>query len=175
MANAVRRLLADIRELAPGIAARAAEIEDARRIPPDLVETLRSIGVFRMFVPQSHGGLELDLPAALEVIGALGRIDGSVGWTAMIGAGSRKVMCGCPRRCKRSLDGAGDDRVRSCVRPRSAALPHAAGRYGDTQTRCRSKTASAKLVDPNCFSWPRPIRSVCPYRSSTSLIADAPA
>lgn len=27
-----------------------------------------------------------------------------------------------------------------------------------------------KLVDPNCFSWPRPVRSVCPYRSSTSLI-----
>src|ERR1700727_2016194 len=25
-----------------------------------------------------------------------------------------------------------------------------------------------KLVDPNCFSWPRPVRSVCPYRSSTS-------
>jgi hypothetical protein len=80
-------------------------------------------------------------------------------------------MCGCPRRCKRFVDGAGDDRVRSCVRPRSAALPRAAGRYGDTQT----KTASAKLVDPNCFSWPRPVRSVCPYRSSTSLIADAPA
>jgi hypothetical protein len=25
---------------------------------------------------------------------------------------SRKVMCGCPPRCKRSFDGAGDDRVR---------------------------------------------------------------
>jgi alkylation response protein AidB-like acyl-CoA dehydrogenase len=97
MANAARRLLAEIRELAPGIAARAAEIEDARRIPPDLVETLRSIGVFRMFVPQSHGGLELDLPAALEVIGALGRIDGSVGWTAMIGAGSAIFVPYLPR------------------------------------------------------------------------------
>jgi indole-3-acetate monooxygenase len=38
-------------------------------------------------VPQSHGGLELDLPAALEIFGALSRIDGSVGWIAMIGAG----------------------------------------------------------------------------------------
>jgi hypothetical protein len=26
---------------------------------------------------------------------------------------TRRVMCGCPRRCKRSFDGAGDDRVRS--------------------------------------------------------------
>jgi hypothetical protein len=29
----------------------------------------------------------LDLPAALEIIGALARIDGSDGWTAMIGGG----------------------------------------------------------------------------------------
>jgi hypothetical protein len=37
------RLLADIRRMAPMIAARAAEIEAARRVPLDLVETLRSI------------------------------------------------------------------------------------------------------------------------------------
>jgi alkylation response protein AidB-like acyl-CoA dehydrogenase len=82
------RMLADIRELAPDITTRAAEIETGRRIPPDLVETLRSIGVFRMLVPHSHGGLDFDLPTALDIIGALGRIDGSVGWTVMIGTGS---------------------------------------------------------------------------------------
>src|SRR3982075_2225243 len=88
MSQTAQRLLADIRELAPHVTSRAAEIETERRIPLDLVEALRSIGVFRMFVPQSHGGLELDLPTALEVIGALGRLDGSLAWTAMIGAGS---------------------------------------------------------------------------------------
>jgi alkylation response protein AidB-like acyl-CoA dehydrogenase len=80
------RLLADVRKLAGGITARAAEIEAGRRIPLDLVEALRSIGVFRMFVPRSHGGLELDFPEGLEIIAALGRVDGSVGWTAMIGS-----------------------------------------------------------------------------------------
>src|SRR5258707_11679950 len=87
MINTAERLLADIRELAPVITARAAEIEAGRRIPPDLVEALRSIGVFRMFVPRSHGGLELDLPTALGIYEALSRIDGSVGWVAMIGGG----------------------------------------------------------------------------------------
>src|SRR5260221_163656 len=53
-------LLANIGELAPDIAARAAEIEAGRRLPPDLVDTLKSIGVFRLFVPQTHGGLELE-------------------------------------------------------------------------------------------------------------------
>src|SRR6516165_11618260 len=60
MTNPAERLLADIRELATGITSRAAEIEAGRRMPADLVEALRSIGIFRMFVPQSHGGLELD-------------------------------------------------------------------------------------------------------------------
>jgi indole-3-acetate monooxygenase len=87
MTNTVKRVLADIQELTPHVTSRAAEIEAGRRIPPDLVNSLKSIGVFRMFVPQSHGGLELDLPTALEIIGALSRIDGSVGWTAMIGSG----------------------------------------------------------------------------------------
>jgi alkylation response protein AidB-like acyl-CoA dehydrogenase len=85
MITRTQRLLANIQELAPGITSRAAEIEAGRRMPPDLVEALRSIGIFRMFVPQSHGGLELDMPAALEIFAAISRIDGSVGWTAMIG------------------------------------------------------------------------------------------
>ena len=97
MTNTPKRLLADIRELAPGITSRAAEIEAGRRMPLDLVEALRSIGVFRMFVPQSHGGLELDLPAALEIIGALSRVDGSVGWTAMIGGGCAMFASLLPR------------------------------------------------------------------------------
>src|SRR5262245_28267736 len=59
--HSARSLLADIRDLAPDITSRAAEIEAARRLPPDLVDVLRSIGAFRMLVPQSHGGLELDL------------------------------------------------------------------------------------------------------------------
>src|SRR5258708_39235415 len=97
MSQTAQRLLADIRELSPQVFSRAAEIEAGRRIPPDLVEALRSIGVFRMFVPQTHGGLELDLPIALEVIEALGRLDGSVAWTAMIGAGSAIFVPYLPR------------------------------------------------------------------------------
>jgi alkylation response protein AidB-like acyl-CoA dehydrogenase len=87
MTNTAKRLLAEIQALAPGISSRATEIEAGRRMPPDLVEALRSIGIFRIFVPQSHGGLELDMPTALEIFGTLSRIDGSVGWTAMIGGG----------------------------------------------------------------------------------------
>jgi indole-3-acetate monooxygenase len=81
-------MFAGIKAIAGEITARAAEIEEGRRVPLDLVNKLKSIGIFRTFVPRSHGGLELDLPAGLEIITALSRLDGAVGWTAMIGCGS---------------------------------------------------------------------------------------
>ena len=85
MTETVERMLADIEKLAPEIRAHATEMEEARRLPDDLVATLKSIGVFRMLVPRSHGGFELDLPAGLKVITALSKIEGSVGWNAVIG------------------------------------------------------------------------------------------
>jgi alkylation response protein AidB-like acyl-CoA dehydrogenase len=92
-----KTILAGIRQLAPEIAARAAEIEAARRVPPDLVQRLKAIGLFRMFVPKSHGGLELALPVGLPVISALARIDGSVGWTAIV-ASSASIFVSLAQR-----------------------------------------------------------------------------
>ncbi|MGF6547321.1 acyl-CoA dehydrogenase family protein [Paraburkholderia youngii] len=97
-ALAAGRILDSIRDLAPAVLARAAEIEAERRMPSDLVEKLRLIGVFRMFAPRSRGGLELDLPWGMEVISALARLDGSVGWTAMIGSSSAIMSPRLPRQ-----------------------------------------------------------------------------
>jgi alkylation response protein AidB-like acyl-CoA dehydrogenase len=97
MNELAKRLIADIRKLAPELTARAAEFEDARRIPPDVIAKLKSIGVFRMLIPRSKGGLELDLPIALDIIAMLARIDGAVGWTVMIGNGGAIFVTLLPR------------------------------------------------------------------------------
>jgi len=76
-------LLRAIQELGPAITARALEIETSRRIPADIVDGLKRAGIFRMFVPRSYGGLELDLPTGLEILVELAKIDSSVGWNAM--------------------------------------------------------------------------------------------
>jgi indole-3-acetate monooxygenase len=75
-----------VRALAPAIAARAEEIERARRLPVDLVAQLRAAGCFRMLVPRSHGGDAASLPEHAELIRELSRADGSVGWTVTIGS-----------------------------------------------------------------------------------------
>jgi alkylation response protein AidB-like acyl-CoA dehydrogenase len=97
MNEAAKRLIADIQKLAPELTARAAEFETARRIPPDVVAALKSIGACRMLLPRSKGGLELDLPSALDVIATLARIDGAVGWTMMIANGAAIFLTLLPR------------------------------------------------------------------------------
>jgi alkylation response protein AidB-like acyl-CoA dehydrogenase len=103
------RMLTEIRDLAPAIAARVIDIEMDRRVPIDLVERLRSIGVFRMFVPRSHGGLELDIAESLEIIAALGRIEASVGWIAMIGSGAAIFAAMLPRETYNEIYDNGPD------------------------------------------------------------------
>jgi alkylation response protein AidB-like acyl-CoA dehydrogenase len=83
--SAADRLLEAVRDLAPTIARRSAEIEEARRLPPDLVEQLASIGFFRMLLPRRWGGLEIDFPPSVEILAELSAADGSVGWSSMIG------------------------------------------------------------------------------------------
>jgi len=84
-------------DLGPSIAARAAEIETARRVPRDLLDQLIGAGCFRLLLPPSHGGLGTDLAAALRVFESLARSDASVGWTVMIGASAWVDLAGLPR------------------------------------------------------------------------------
>ena len=79
------QVLASIAELAPRVAQRGREIERERRLPADLVDALKSARIYGMLVPRRHGGLGLDAPDALRAVSALARLDGSVGWNAMIG------------------------------------------------------------------------------------------
>ena len=83
------RLPADVEEQ-PVVQAAAAikpalrqyqdEIERAQRFPQELVEQLRDAGCYRMTVPQSLGGLQLDPLSYLRVVELMAEGCGSVGW-----------------------------------------------------------------------------------------------
>jgi indole-3-acetate monooxygenase len=98
MNDVVQRMLSEIRDLSSAIASRAAQIEAERRLPADLVQTMRSIGVFRVYVPRSHGGLELDIESAMAMVSALSRIDSSIGWLAGIGSTAPLFATRLPRK-----------------------------------------------------------------------------
>ena len=79
-------VLDNVRALLPEIKARAEEIERTRAVPRDLAEKLRSAGVFRRYVPRSHGGDEMWPDDGLTVIEELARADASVAWVAAVGS-----------------------------------------------------------------------------------------
>lgn len=133
MTETTKRLLDGLGKLAPDITARGAQIEAGRRIPHDLVEALRSRGFFRMLVPQSHGGLELDLPSALDVIRALGRIDGSVGWNVMASSVAALFASRLPRETYQQVYENGPDVI---SRGRSDPFPRS-GQAGGEEARPR--------------------------------------
>jgi len=79
-------VLDNVRALLPEIAARAEEMEQARAMPRDLAEKLRSAGVFRRYVRRSHGGDEMWPDEGMTVIEELARADASVAWVAAVGS-----------------------------------------------------------------------------------------
>ena len=79
------QVLLRIAALAPMVARLAPDIEQGRRLPAELVSAFKSARIYSMLVPRRYGGLELDAPSAFRVVSALARLDGSVGWNAMIG------------------------------------------------------------------------------------------
>lgn len=85
-------ILDAVRDLTPVVAARSDEIEQARRVPADLVAQLRGAGCFRMLVPRRLGGAEAELAAHIAMVRELARTDGSVGWTVMIGSSAPVIL-----------------------------------------------------------------------------------
>ena len=74
-----------VAELAPEFRARAEEGERLRTMPADLVQRARAAGLFRLNLPESLGGLELDPATTVEIFEEISRADGSAGWTIVIG------------------------------------------------------------------------------------------
>ena len=95
------QVLSRIAALAPMVARLAPDIEQGRRLPAELVSALKSARIYGMLVPRRYGGLELDAPSAFRAVAALARLDGSVGWNAMIGhIGSLMPFLAGPALCE---------------------------------------------------------------------------
>jgi alkylation response protein AidB-like acyl-CoA dehydrogenase len=91
------RMLATLRELAPEFAARSKEIEDGRRVPRDIADRLRRLGLFRTLLPRGLGGLELSAVDVVPLIETMAAADSSVGWVTMIGTSSHIFCTRAPR------------------------------------------------------------------------------
>jgi alkylation response protein AidB-like acyl-CoA dehydrogenase len=81
-------ILANAHRIAPLLREHADQVEAARRLTKPVVDALRGSGVFRMSMPRSRGGPQVDLLTQVEILEVLSRADASAGWCAMIGSDS---------------------------------------------------------------------------------------
>jgi alkylation response protein AidB-like acyl-CoA dehydrogenase len=76
--------LARVRALAPAITHSADVIERTRRIPEPLLTGLHEARLFRMLLPLSVGGDEVDPATYVKAVEAAASHDGSIGWCLSI-------------------------------------------------------------------------------------------
>lgn len=73
-------LIARARALVPLLEAAAPRIEAERALTADVLDALHEAGLFRMLLPRSCGGFELDPATFMQVIEALAQGDASTAW-----------------------------------------------------------------------------------------------
>jgi alkylation response protein AidB-like acyl-CoA dehydrogenase len=115
--------LAAARQLEPLVAELRDRFDAERQLPVRLVDRLRTAGVFRMWLPRSLGGAELAPLPFLEVIEELSREDGSVGWCAVIAAGSARLAGALDEGAAREIFGAGEGVLVGTLNPVEKATP----------------------------------------------------
>lgn len=101
-------LVARVKVAAEAIAPEIETIEAARTLTRPAVDALVAAGVFKLLVPRVYGGAEAELATTLAVIEELARVDGSVGWCAMIGITSGLISVYLDEAVAREVFGPAD-------------------------------------------------------------------
>ena len=140
-------------ELASTFSARAADGEAQRTMPADLVAAARRAGLFRVAVPRSLGGLELDPLTVVEVVAEISRADGSAGWTVLIGNALAFFAWLDPAVTKEML---GDELTScppACSRRRAERSPTVRGTWCSTGAGVQQRLRPRRLVPDRSWSW----------------------
>lgn len=114
--------------LAPQIRAARDEIEASRCLPDSLVQAMIQAGLFQLNLPSAMGGPEAPPLTTFEAIEALSKIEGSVGWCAMISSSVSLFLSRLRADVGQALAGQpADVRAAGSVRPEGEAYPAAGG------------------------------------------------
>jgi alkylation response protein AidB-like acyl-CoA dehydrogenase len=79
--------IARARKLAPSLTAAAPRIDAACELPDDVLDAMHADGMFRLLVPRSLGGAELDPATYIQCVEAIAGGDASVAWCMNQGSG----------------------------------------------------------------------------------------
>lgn len=80
----VYELLEKVDAMAPIIRKHAIQAEKEKRLSPIVLNAMRDAGFFRMFRPESRGGMEFDPVSQYRVAEAIARIDSAAAWNLQV-------------------------------------------------------------------------------------------
>jgi len=95
--------LARARELGPAIAAVADEIERTQEFPEPLLTRLHESCLFRLLLPRSVGGEEVEPWVYMAAVEEIARHDGSVGWNMFVANSSALIAPFIPLESARTI------------------------------------------------------------------------
>lgn len=96
------------RELQPMLRAAGDEIERRRGVTPEVVAAMKERGIFRMLLPRSLGGAELDPLTYTAVLELLAQGDGSTAWCLGQNSGCSMIAPYLPAETAREVFGGVD-------------------------------------------------------------------
>jgi alkylation response protein AidB-like acyl-CoA dehydrogenase len=97
------QLLSDATRLSAEFATQSAAVEEARRIPPELSNSMAQAGFYRLFIPQSVGGLEVPPAVGSQIFEILAQGDAACAWVAFIAATSGSSLAQIPETAARDI------------------------------------------------------------------------
>lgn len=93
------------RRIGPAVAAVADEIESTQEIPEPVLTALHDSRLFRMLLPRSAGGDEVEPWTYLRAVEEVARHDGSVGWNIFVANSSALIAPFIPLATARTIYG----------------------------------------------------------------------
>ncbi len=137
--------------LLPEVRERGEEIASLRRLPRDLVDSLKQAGAFRMSMPTMWGGPEMSLHKQVELVEALSVAEPSVGWCVMIGSDAGFYSAFLDDAVARALWTDLDDVTAGWVMPAGRATPVEGGFRVSGQWQFGSGCTHADVMIGGCL------------------------
>ncbi len=83
-----------VAKLTDVIRAGGDKAQQLRRLPAETVEALLDAGIFRIAIPKELGGDDASITETIEILEAISKVDGSVGWNVMLGSEINAMAAG---------------------------------------------------------------------------------
>lgn len=136
------------------LAARSAEIEARRSLPPDIAETMAQTGLLRLLTPRAFGGHEVHAATFFDVVETIARHDAATAWCCFIANTACVLAAYLPPASAAALFGRPDLQAAGVFAPRGNAVAAEEGGVAGYRISGRwawgSAAHNAHLVSGGC-------------------------